>query len=275
VGGCGAGEAGAAARPAATQLDQILTNLAANGRDAIEGPGTITFETARVSAGTEGSVRITCTDTGKGIAPDQLEHVFEPFYTTKQVGKGTGLGLATVYGIVEQNGGTIRVESAPGKGTKFTILLPRLAEAPAERSAIQAAMPGGTETILVAEDDPAILELCREMLASQGYRVLATHSPTLAIAIARDHPEVIHLLLTDVVMPTLNGRDLQARVTEIRPGIATLFMSGYSADVLTARGVLAPGVTLLSKPFSMGDLLRQVRAVLDGGRDAAAPRPPE
>ncbi|HEX6850132.1 MAG TPA: ATP-binding protein [Candidatus Polarisedimenticolaceae bacterium] len=266
-----AGEEVGAVRIDPIQLDQILTNLAVNARDAIAGTGTITFRSARVDAGGDGWVRITCTDTGKGIAPEQLEHVFEPFFTTKEVGKGTGLGLATVYGIVEQNGGTVRVESTPAEGTTFTIHLPRVAAAPAELAASPVAVPGGSETILVAEDDPAILELCREMLQAEGYRVLPASSPTLALEIARTHPDPIDLLLTDVVMPTLNGRDLQERVAELRPGIATLFMSGYSADVLTARGVLAAGVKLLPKPFSLGELLRQVRRALDGGRDDGAP----
>jgi signal transduction histidine kinase/ActR/RegA family two-component response regulator len=269
------GEEVGAVRIDPIQLDQVLTNLAVNSRDAMDGPGTVTFRTARIAAGGKGWVRITCADDGRGIPPDQIEHVFEPFFTTKQVGKGTGLGLATVYGIVEQNGGTIRVESREGSGTTFTILLPREDAAPTESATPPRTIPGGTETILVAEDDPAILELCREMLEAEGYRVLAAATPTLALAIARDQPDPIHLLLTDVVMPTLNGRDLQMRIAEIRPGIATLFMSGYSADVLTARGVLAPGVKLLPKPFSLGDLLRQVREALDGGQDAAASRPPD
>jgi PAS domain S-box-containing protein len=270
-----------------SQLDQLLTNLCVNARDAISGVGTIAIATANVVfdadlvRGRPGAVpgtyaALSVCDTGCGMSTDQVERVFEPFYTTKQLGQGTGLGLATVYGIVKQNDGFIDVISAPGAGATFTIYLPR---APGEvASAVDPPMSqlprGAGETILLVEDEAAILALGAAMLTQLGYVVLAAGTPGDALRLAHEHQGDIDLLLTDVVMPEMNGRDLAMRVTAVKPAVRRLFMSGYTADIIVSSGGLDENVDLLTKPFTARQLASKVRETLDRGTPAAqAARP--
>jgi len=205
-------------------------------------------------------------DDGAGMDPETLSKIFEPFFTTKGVGKGTGLGLATVYGIVKQNGGFIDVQSHPGQGTTFRIYLPRFAGEPAAARAAAMAQPAlrGKETILVVEDEPLLLELAQEMIQMQGYNALAANSPGAAIRQSRAHPDTIDLLVTDVVMPEMNGRELADKLAALHPGLRCLFMSGYTADVIAHHGVLEEGVHFIQKPFTAQALAAKVREVLDG-----------
>ncbi|GFO54942.1 hypothetical protein GMSM_19490 [Geomonas sp. Red276] len=258
-----------------SQMDQILTNLAVNARDAIGGVGSITLatgnatidgEAARILGLADGDyVRLAISDTGSGIEKGVLERIFEPFFTTKGEGKGTGLGLSTVYGIVKQNEGGITVESVPGRGTTFIIHFPRSLEEAIPLEGVMAGVPiRGTETVLIVEDEEQVVSLIGTILESHGYTVLTALSAEEAMECCRRHPEEIHLLLADVVMPTMNGRELQARVEEIRPAIRTLFMSGYTADIVADRGVIREGADFLSKPFTATVLTKKVREVLDG-----------
>ncbi|MBK8596755.1 MAG: PAS domain S-box protein [Holophagales bacterium] len=257
------------------QVEQLLANLCVNSRDAISGTGRITLETANVTldeawcATRPGSrpgpfVRLAVDDDGCGMSATVRAHLFEPFFTTKEVGRGTGLGLATAYGIVQQAGGFIDVESAEGEGSSFRIHFPRCEEpGPAAVASPPAEAPrGGGETILVVEDEPALLRLVATMLEELGYRVLAAGSPQAALELAGRHARELRLLLTDVVMPGMNGRDLAARVTGLLPGLPCLFMSGYTADVIAHRGLLGAGVQLLSKPFSPLGLAVHVHGAL-------------
>ena len=196
---------------------------------------------------------------------DMLEQIFEPFFTTKEIGKGSGLGLSTVFGIVKQNDGYTSVSSVPGKGSTFNIHLPRF-EGKAEpiMSAETVEMPmGNGQTLLLVEDDTTIIDIGKEMLEALGYRVLVAGSPNNAIRMVESGVEEIHLLLTDVVMPEMNGRDLSAIIAELRPGIKILFMSGYTADVIAHHGVLDPHVKFIQKPFSIKNLAAKVREALD------------
>jgi two-component system sensor histidine kinase EvgS len=259
-----------------SQVDQILANLAVNSRDAISGVGAITMRTENVAI--DDSIRaetpefipgeyvlLTVSDTGAGMSKEVCENIFEPFFTTKEVGKGTGLGLSTVYGIVKQNDGFVYVASEPGKGTTFKIYLPRLevqtAQAPSEDAAGK--HPTGTETILLVEDDEAILNLSRVILENLGYTVIAASAPEQAINLVEDHPGDIHLLITDVVMPGMNGRELAERLCAIRPNLKRLYMSGYTADLIAHRGILDAGVNFIQKPFGSDELAARVREVLD------------
>ena len=260
-----------------SQVDQVLANLCVNARDAIGGVGQVTIGTANVSCdpacqerypGCTGGeyVELTVLDTGRGMDPATVEHIFEPFFTTKPAGKGTGLGLSIVFGIVKQNHGFIAVETAPGQGTAFRILLPRaaLAAPPAETPAPAPAPRRGGETILMVEDEKSILKLGQISLQRLGYQVLAANSPAEAILLATQHTEVIHLLITDVVLPDMNGLDLMKRLTALKPAMKCLFMSGYTADVIAHRGVLDESVRFLQKPFTIEALAAKVREVLDG-----------
>jgi len=260
----------------AAQVDQILTNLCVNARDAIGGVGTIAVETANVALngserGAEGLVAqgdyvlLSVRDTGMGMQPEVLDHIFEPFYTTKGVGKGSGLGLATVEGIVQQNGGRIEVASTPGAGTTFAVYLPRHAaeeEAPPPQSP-PPPVRGAGETVLVVEDEVAVLDMAAEVLRECGYTVLAAMSPSRALRLAEQHPGAIDLLLTDVIMPVMNGADLAVLVRQRRPKIKTLFMSGYPADHVANRGVLADDAHFLGKPFTVQTLAAKVQEVLN------------
>lgn len=266
-----------------SQIDQVLTNLCVNARDAIGGVGRVVIETATVvfdeaycaeHAGflPGAYALLAVSDNGCGMDAETRAHIFEPFFSTKGIGEGTGLGLAMVYGIVRQNNGFINVYSEPGEGTTFRIYLP-LAGGVATGATEQRpdeALPHGVETILVVEDEPANLKLIRLMLESLGYTVLAAGSPGEAIELARRHGGDIRLLLTDVVMPEMNGRALAQSVSLHCPRLATVFMSGYTANVIAHRGVLDEGVQFLQKPFPKADLAKTVRAALD----AQVERPP-
>ena len=259
-----------------SQIDQILANLCVNARDAITGVGKLTVETGMKTFDREycrehtgfvpgDFVLLTVSDDGCGMDRKTMDKLFEPFFTTKGVGKGTGLGLATIYGIVKQNNGFINVYSEPGLGTTFRIYIPRSApEEDARKMQVSAvSMPGGSETILLVEDEAAILQMTRMMLERKGYTVLPAGSPTEAVTLAKAHEGVIHLLITDVVMPEMNGRDLAGRLTSLYPNLKLLFMSGYTANVIAHQGILDAGVSFIQKPFSMADLVLQVRGVLD------------
>ncbi len=263
-----------------SQVDQILANLCVNARDAINGVGTIIIETANTALDDfycslhQGSVpgefvQLTVSDDGVGIDPATQDKIFEPFFTTKAIGRGTGLGLATVYGIVKQNQGYINVYSEPGRGTTFKIYLPRIVGQTDEivsSPAIEMAR-SSNETVLLVEDEASMLKLVEIMLKQLGYRVLAAKSPLEAITLAEQHPGAIDLLFTDVIMPELNGRDLAQRLRNHFPRLKVLFMSGYTANVIVHRGVLNTDVFLLQKPFSQKELAAKVREVLTSAGD--------
>jgi len=260
-----------------SQVDQILANLFANARDAIAGVGKIDMETgnsivdAEYCAGHPDAipgayVLLTVSDDGCGMDQETLAQIFEPFFTTKDIGKGTGLGLATVYGIVKQNNGFIDASSEPGKGTTFKIYLPQVAtEAAVEPIASRAETPKGRgETILVAEDNDSVREICSHFLDGLGYRVLLAETPEAALQIAGRHSGDIDLLLSDVVMPGMDGRQLAERLGSDRPCLKVLFMSGHTADVMAKRGLLPQGINFIAKPFSCDEIGRKVREVLEG-----------
>ena len=262
-----------------TQIDQILANLCVNARDAIGDTGKVTIETGNVfvdesyCADHAGSVPgeyvlLAVNDNGRGMDHETLSHLFEPFFTTKEMGKGTGLGLATVYGTIKQNNGFIYVYSELGNGTTFNMYLPRYvtkSERLAESEAEKPAAPGH-ETILLVEDEPMILEMTALMLERQGYTVLPAVSPGEAICLAREHAGAIHLLMTDVVMPEMNGRDLARNLLSLYPDLKRLFMSGYTADVIAHHGVLEEGVQFIQKPFTMQGLAAKLKNVLMDGK---------
>jgi CheY-like chemotaxis protein len=210
---------------------------------------------------------LSVSDDGCGMDQETMSHVFEPFFTTKKLGQGTGLGLATVYGAVKQNHGYIGVDSAPGKGTTFTLYLPRY-EGPAALAApeveVKAPMPGA-ETLLVVEDEPALLKLNTMLLEKLGYTVLPASTPDQALHWAREYAGQIHLLVTDVVMPQMNGRDLVQELRSRAPHLRCLFMSGYTADIILDHGVLPEGVSFIQKPFTVAALAAKVREVLGSG----------
>ena len=246
------------------QIDQILTNLTINARDAIADTGTITIRT-RNDPGAD-HVVLEVADTGAGMDADTLKRIFEPFFTTKQIGKGTGLGLASVHGIVEQNHGRIDAESQPGQGTVFRIRLPRQTAVSPPLSAGTASplpSPRGTETILLVEDEPAILQLAAVVLEMQGYTVRSAPGPDQALEFARQADRPLHLLISDLMMPGMNGHALRAEILRQRPGLKTLFVSGYSGDTLPKGALADPTVAFLGKPFTPDALARQVRALLD------------
>ncbi len=260
-----------------SQIDQILTNLCINARDAISGVGKLIIETHATSfdeaycadhPGTSPGdyIVLAVSDNGSGMDHETVNKVFEPFFTTKETGKGTGLGLATVYGIVKQNNGFINVYSEPGHGTTFKIYLPRHVianETPRIKSALAAEAPRGHETILLVEDEPEILDMTKLMLERYGYRVLAVSTPDEAIQTARANTDAIQMLITDVVMPGMNGLDLSKKISAICPGLRQLFMSGYASNFIAQRGILDEGVNYIQKPFSPQELSTQVRRALD------------
>ena len=266
-----------AVRADAGQIEQVIMNLAVNARDAMPSGGKLTIETSNVTLDedharfhpplTAGNyVMLAISDTGAGMDSETQSRIFEPFFTTKGP-KGTGLGLSTVYGIVKQSGGYIWVSSEQGKGTTFRIFLPRVAElASAEQVATPAesvATEPGTETILLVEDEANLRYLARQFLEKLGYRVIDAADGAVAMQIAVAHEGVIHLLLTDVIMPGMNGRELAQRISEIRPNVKVLYMSGYTENVIGRNGTLDAGVRLLQKPFTLRDLKNKVREVLD------------
>jgi PAS domain S-box-containing protein len=267
------------------QIEQVIMNLAVNARDAMPSGGKLTIETSNVTLDEDFArlhsplnpgdyVLLSITDTGAGMDAETQSHIFEPFFTTKGP-KGTGLGLSTVYGIVKQSGGYIWVYSDIGRGTTFKIYLPRVAST--GETATQVAAPvlfqkvePGTETILLVEDEANLRYLARQYLEKQGYKVIEAADGAVAMQIAVAHEGVIHLLLTDVIMPGMNGRELAQRISEIRPNVKILYMSGYTENVIGHNGMLDAGVRLLQKPFNLRDLKIKVREVLD-----ATPTPPE
>jgi len=260
-----------------TQLDQILANLCINARDAITDVGRITIETDCVTLSEKYAdrhvdvpsgeyVMLTVTDTGCGMDRETAERIFEPFFTTKKVGMGTGLGLATVYGIVKQNGGFVNVYSEPGQGTVFKIYLPRFRKSNKVEGVgmpVKEIQKGRGEWVLVVEDEVSILKLTEKMLQDLGYRVLPVKSPAEALNLAATASHPIALLITDVVMPEINGRELAERLQGRYPKLRCLFMSGYTANVIAHHGVLTPGVNFIQKPFSKKDLAVKIRAALD------------
>ncbi len=272
-------------RADAGQIEQVIMNLAVNARDAMPSGGKLLIETSNTSLDEEYArlhsplrpgdyVMVAISDTGAGMDSETQSHIFEPFFTTKGT-KGTGLGLSTVYGIVKQSGGYIWVYSEVGKGTTFKIYLPRVAST--GEPAAQVAAPiqfqkvePGTETILLVEDEANLRYLARQYLEKQGYKVIEAADGAVAMQIAVAHEAVIHLLLTDVIMPGMNGRELAQRIAEIRPNVKILYMSGYTENVIGHNGMLDAGVRLLQKPFNLRDLKSKVREVLD-----ATPTPPE
>lgn len=258
------------------QVDQILANLCINSRDAITGVGQITIETGNVTIDetycashsdfiSGEYVLLVVSDNGCGMDQETLEKIFEPFFTTKELGKGTGLGLATVYGIVKQNNGLINVYSEPEKGTTFKIYLPRHADEAQNVQIEQEAeiAQGRGETVLLVEDEPGILKMGKMMLERLGYRVLDANTPGESIRLAEEHAGEIRLLITDVVMPGMNGRELAEQLQSRYPNLKCLFISGYTANVIADRGVLEEGMLFLQKPFSMKELAAKVRAALD------------
>ena len=259
-----------------SQIDQMLANLCVNSRDAIGGVGRITIETGAASfneaycADHPGFVPgdyvlLAVSDDGCGMDFETIDKIFEPFFTTKAVGQGTGLGLATVYGIVKQNQGFINVYSEPGKGTTFKIYLARHAASAVDISGESpAGIPKGHgEIILVVEDEGSILKLAKRILEDLGYTVLTAQNPNQALRLASERPSEIDLLITDVVMPEMNGKELSNRLHEICPGLKTLFMSGYTANVIAHRGVLDEGVHFITKPFSTETIANKVKEALD------------
>jgi PAS domain S-box-containing protein len=259
-----------------SQLDQILTNLVVNARDAIPGGGTITIRTrnrfvdeemaeSRMDLHPGPYAVMLVEDTGEGMDAATLSRVFEPFFTTKKQGLGTGLGLATVYGIVKQNKGFISIASEPGLGTLVEVFLPRHRGSltPESTPESHATRQVARETVLAVEDEPSILSGVTRILQSQGYAVLSADNGAKALELAEHHAGTIHLLLSDVVMPQMNGRELQEKILLVRPEIRTLFMSGYSADVISKDGEVAPSLSFVQKPFTNEQLTRKVREVLD------------
>ena len=258
------------------QVDQILANLAVNARDAITGVGKLTIETENVTLDetycaqhlgfVPGEyVMLVVSDDGCGMKKENMDRIFEPFFTTKDAGKGTGLGLATVYGIVKQNSGFINVYSEPGQGTTFKIYLPRFAGTVRdEKSARDEETPTGRgETVLLVEDEPLILNMGKQLLENLGYMLLTAGNPGEAVRLAQEHPGRIDLLLTDVVMPEMNGRELSNRLLAIRPGMKVLFMSGYTANVIAHHSILEEGITFIQKPLELKRLAVKIREVLE------------
>jgi PAS domain S-box-containing protein len=273
-----------AVRADAGQIEQVIMNLAVNARDAMPSGGKLTIETSNVTLSEEDArhhaplrpgdyVMFEISDTGAGMDTETQSHIFEPFFTTKGP-KGTGLGLSTVYGIIKQSGGYIWVSSEVGRGTTFKIYLPRVPSAETAAhvapSALLQRVEPGTETILLVEDEANLRYLARQYLEKQGYKVIEAADGAVAMQIAVAHEGVIHLLLTDVIMPGMNGRELAQRISEIRPNVKVLYMSGYTENVIGHNGTLDAGIRLLQKPFNLRDLKNKVREVLD-----TTPTPPE
>jgi len=258
-----------------SQVDQLLANFCVNAHDAIAGVGTITIATgmvtfdasycARHAGAVPGDyVLLAVSDNGCGMEKEILDKIFEPFFTTKGIGRGTGLGLATVYGIVKQNNGFVDVDSDPGQGTIFRVFLPRYAAKPDQVKEAGVGIPRGQgETVLIVEDEEAILKPTSIILSDLGYRVLIASRPSEAIRLAREQPGGIHLLLTDVIMPEMNGRDLADLLLSMQPGLKCLFMSGYTDNTIANQGVLDPGIHFIQKPFSRRDLAVKVRTALE------------
>jgi two-component system cell cycle sensor histidine kinase/response regulator CckA len=259
------------------QIEQIVLNLAVNARDAMPSGGTLTIQTmrgqpaahasgGRTTESTGPSAVMIVSDTGCGMTEDVRSHIFEPFFTTKELGKGTGLGLATVYGIVQQSGGTIDVETEPDKGTRFRIEFPAVAELVPAPAATEGQPPGaerGTETVLLVEDNDAVRALAREALTRSGYSLFEAVNGEEGLRIATEQRGAIDLVITDVVMPVMGGRELAARLSLMYPQLKILFTSGYTDDEILKGGTMEPGRSFIQKPFTPESLLRTARAMLD------------
>ncbi|MBM4396749.1 MAG: response regulator [Deltaproteobacteria bacterium] len=267
-----------------SQLEQVVLNLAVNARDAMPGGGRLTIETRNEDLDEEAAralpdvepgtyVLLSVTDTGHGMTTEIRSHLFEPFFTTKEPGKGTGLGLAAVYGIVRKGNGAITVETEPGKGASFRILLPRIQATPTQRMrAAREDPPGmGTETVLLVEDEHSVRSLARTVLEKHGYRVIAAAQGEEALDHVRRYQGTIHLLVTDVVMPGMGGHQLAEHMRELRPDARVLYISGYNDSTAAIEGVLQAGAAFLQKPFTPGRLARAVRSVLDDGAPGLRP----
>ena len=257
----------------ASQLDQVITNLCINARDAIAAVGRVTISTGPVDDQGEdlpadrpapsGWIRISVADDGSGIEPGILNRIFEPFFTTKDVGAGTGLGLAIVHGIASQHGGTVRAQSVVGQGSRFDVILPvHVVTADAAVTPVAATPDGGTETLLLVEDEPALLRMGTRLLERLGYHVLPAASPEEALALAQSHHGRIDLLVSDIVMPHMSGPELAVRLGTIRPGLRRLFVSGYPADAIARHGMADASEVIVPKPYSLDELAGAVRAVL-------------
>jgi CheY-like chemotaxis protein len=268
-----------------SQVYQLLINLCLNARDAIQDCGTLTVETfnCTCSAACEKEqgldffceshsaikpgeyVQLTISDTGCGMDEETKEHLFEPFFTTKEVGKGAGLGLSTVYGIVKQNNGAFNVQSELGEGTQFTIYLPRHTDTAPKVSIKEEEIPtpSGKESILIVEDEPVILDMLSLMLNKQGYTVLEAETPSKGIQISKDHQGNIDLLITDVIMPEMNGQEMASILQAENPRLKCLFMSGYTADIIYKKGINTNNVPFISKPFSQKQMALAIRNVLN------------
>jgi two-component system cell cycle sensor histidine kinase/response regulator CckA len=257
------------------QVEQVIANLVVNARDAMPEGGTLTIRTRNADVEVSGSrehfgvapgryVVILVTDTGVGIDSETQKRIFEPFFTTKEKPQGTGLGLATVYGIVSQSGGEIFVASEPGRGAAFAVYLPRVdGGVPAPVAAARSAPAGGSETILLVEDESAVRDLTRRCLEKSGYNVLQAASAEEALDVVGRHPGEIHLLLTDVIMPGASGPELARQLSSRRANLEILFVSGYTDETMTSQQILQPGASFLQKPFTPDSLARKVRDVLD------------
>jgi CheY-like chemotaxis protein len=256
-------------------------NLVCNSKDALPHGGRITIQTANVEVGHDqfrheyhyirpGSyVMLAVSDNGQGMDAETQARIFEPFFTTKEKGKGTGLGLSTVYGIIKQSGGYVVVQSEPGKGTTFRTYLPRVEEAVQNVSQLprEPSQSRGSETVLLVEDEEAVRQLVRETLEAKGYRILEADHGAAALEIAEQHGGPIDILITDVVMPGMGGREVSARLCAAHPRARVLYLSGYAEDAIVHDGVLEPGASFLQKPFSLQALARKVREVLSSGQN--------
>lgn len=258
------------------QMEQVIMNLVINARDAMPGGGKLTIETANADLDADYTkehgvslkpgpyVTLGVSDTGMGMETETQSLIFEPFFTTKEKGKGTGLGLSTVYGIVKQSGGYIRVYSEPGQGTTFKIYLPAVEGEAARLQKEQTSDDlTGSETILIVEDDDALRNLGRKILELQGYKILDAENGIEALKVSEEYEGQIHLMLTDVVMPKMGGRELEERLHPVRPEMKVVYMSGYPDETIVHHGVVKPGIEFLQKPLGSESLKRKIREVLD------------
>lgn len=262
-----------------TQIDQIIMNLVVNARDAMENGGLLTIESQNVSIDKPGVamhpeitagdyVQMIVSDTGCGMDRETLQHIYEPFYTTKEAGKGTGLGLATIYGIVTQNSGFINVRSEPGLGTTFEIYFPRSNDPASTQQLPEAKLHlARPATILLVEDDAAVRDITAEILEEVGYSILIAATPQQALELVADNSTAIDLMLSDVIMPDMNGRELSRRIADLRPEIKVLFMSGYTSDIIDQKGIIAEGLHFVQKPFDRTSLLNKIVAILNDGAE--------
>jgi two-component system cell cycle sensor histidine kinase/response regulator CckA len=261
-------------RADAGQLEQVLMNLVVNAKDAMPSGGKLTVHTKNIVLDENhrrgqtfirpgNYVMLSVSDTGMGMDRETQSRIFEPFFTTKEKGKGTGLGLSTVYGIVKQSGGYVMVQSEEGHGTTFHIYLPRVEE-PAEKHSVPVARAaaGGTETVLLVEDEQSVRQLVRDTLAAKGYRVVEADNGEAGLAAAAQHDGAIDLVITDVVMPGMGGREMVKQLALARPDTKVLYLSGYTEDAIVSEGTIESGTAFLQKPFTLQNLSRKVREVL-------------